>query len=54
VRNILPTTTMDATTLLSGDLTKLGALGTQASQIQSRYTISASPRPAPTRPIIRP
>lgn len=42
VRNILPTTSMDATTLLSGDLTKLGTLGTQASQIQSRYTISAS------------
>lgn len=42
VRNILPTTTIDATTLLAGDLSKLGSLGTQASQIQSRYTISAS------------
>jgi len=42
IRNILPTTAMDATTLLAGDLSKLGSLGTQASQIQARYTISAS------------
>ena len=42
VRNILPTTSMDATTLLAGDLTKLGSLGTQAAQIQSRYAITPS------------
>lgn len=42
VRNILPTTAIDATTLLAGDLSRLGSLGSQASQIQARYTISAS------------
>jgi type IV secretion system protein VirB5 len=42
VRNILPNTTIDASTLLSGDLTKIGSLGTLASQIQSRYTIAPS------------
>lgn len=41
-RNILPDTTIDASTLLSGDLTKLGTLGTLASQIQSKYTIIPS------------
>lgn len=41
-RNILPNTTIDTATLLSGDLTKIGALGTIASAIQSRYTISPS------------
>jgi type IV secretion system protein VirB5 len=42
VRNILPNTTIDASTLLSGDLTKIGPLGTLASQIQARYTIAPS------------
>lgn len=42
VRNILPTTTTDVTTLFRGDLTKLGSLGTLASNIQSRYQISPS------------
>ena len=42
VRNILPDTTIDASTLLSGDLTKIGSLGTLASQIQSRFTIAPS------------
>ncbi|RYF07220.1 MAG: type VI secretion protein, partial [Oxalobacteraceae bacterium] len=42
VRNILPNTTIDTSTLLSGDLTKLGSLGMLASQIQSRYTIAPS------------
>jgi type IV secretion system protein VirB5 len=41
-RNILPNTTIDTATLLSGDLTKIGALGTLASTIQSRYAISPS------------
>ncbi|WP_380784209.1 type IV secretion system protein [Sphingomonas sp. R86520] len=42
VRNILPSTTIDAYTLLSGDLTRIGALGSLASQIQSRYALSSS------------
>ena len=42
VRNILPTTTNDVTTLFGGDLTKLGSLGTLASNIQSRYRVSSS------------
>ncbi len=42
VRNILPNTTIDAATLLSGDLTKIGSLGSVASNIQSRYRISPS------------
>ena len=42
VRNILPNTTIDASTLLSGDLSKLGSLGTLASSIQSRYALSSS------------
>ena len=42
VRNLLPNTTIDASTLLSGDLSKLGSLGTLASQIQSRYTMNPS------------
>lgn len=42
VRNILPNASTDAATLLSGDLTRLGALGTLASNIQSRYRISGS------------
>ncbi|MEG3162690.1 type IV secretion system protein [Sphingomonas sp. LB2R24] len=40
VRNILPNTTIDASTLLSGDLSKIGSLGTLASSIQSRYALS--------------
>lgn len=40
VRNILPNATMDASTLLSGDLSKIGSLGTLASNIQSRYALS--------------
>lgn len=42
VRNILPNTTIDASTLLSGDLSKIGSLGTLASSIQSRYALSSS------------
>jgi type IV secretion system protein VirB5 len=42
VRNILPNTTIDTATLLSGDLTKIGSLGTLASSIQSRYALSSS------------
>lgn len=42
VRNILPNTAINASTLLKGDLTQLGSLGTLASQIQSRYTIAPS------------
>ncbi len=42
VRNILPNTSIDASTLLSGDLSKIGSLGTLASQIQSKYAISPS------------
>ena len=42
VRNILPNTTIDASTLLGGDLTKIGSLGSLASSIQSRYAISPS------------
>ena len=42
VRNILPTTTTDVTTLFGGDLTRLGSLGTLASNIQSRFRISPS------------
>ncbi len=42
VRNILPNTTIDASTLLSGDLTKIGSLGTLASSIQSSYALSPS------------
>jgi len=42
VRNILPNTTIDASTLLSGDLSKIGSLGSLASSIQSRYALPAS------------
>ena len=42
VRNILPNTTIDASTLLRGDLSKIGSLGTLASQIQSKYAMSPS------------
>ena len=42
VRNILPNTTIDASTLLDGDLTKIGSLGSLASNIQSRYALSSS------------
>jgi type IV secretion system protein VirB5 len=42
VRNILPNTTIDASTLLSGDLTKLGSLGPLASSMQSRYALSST------------
>ena len=42
VRNILPTTTTDVTTLFGGDLTRLGSLGTLASNIQSRFRLSPS------------
>ncbi|WP_010188876.1 type IV secretion system protein [Sphingomonas sp. PAMC 26605] len=41
VRNILPNTSIDASTLLSGDLSKIGSLGTLASSIQSRYALSS-------------
>lgn len=42
VRNLLPNTTIDAETLLRGDLSKIGSLGTLASNIQSRYRLSSS------------
>jgi len=42
VRNILPNTSIDASTLLSGDLSKIGSLGSLASQIQSKYAMSPS------------
>jgi len=42
VRNILPNTSIDASTLLSGDLSKIGSLGTLASSIQSKYALSPS------------
>ena len=42
VRNILPTTTTDVTTLFGGDLTRLGSLGTLATNIQSRFRLSPS------------
>ncbi len=41
-RNILPNTSIDAATLLSGDLSKIGALGTRAANIQSKYALSPS------------
>ena len=42
VRNLLPNTTIDVATLTRGDLTKLGSLSGLASNIQSRYALSAS------------
>jgi len=42
VRNLLPTTTTDVSTLFGGDLTKIGSLGTIASNIQSRYRLSST------------
>ncbi len=42
VRNILPNTTIDASTLLSGDLSKIGSLGTLASSIQARYALPST------------
>ncbi|RZL28470.1 MAG: type VI secretion protein [Sphingomonas sp.] len=42
VRNILPNTTIDASTLLSGDLTKLGPLGSMAVSMQSKYALSSA------------
>ncbi|MGC5799170.1 type IV secretion system protein [Sphingomonas sp. NFX23] len=42
VRNILPNTTIDASTLLSGDLSKIGSLGTIASSIQARYALPST------------
>lgn len=41
IRNILPNTIIDAATLNGGDLSKIGALGTLASSIQSRYALSS-------------
>lgn len=37
IRNLLPTTTIDAATLTGGDLTRIGSLGTVAANIQSRF-----------------
>ncbi|WP_041557922.1 type IV secretion system protein [Novosphingobium sp. PP1Y] len=42
VRNILPTTTMDAGTLFGGDLSKIGSLSSSASSIQSQYLLSGT------------
>jgi type IV secretion system protein VirB5 len=41
-RNILPNTSIDASTLLEGDLSRIGSLGSLASSIQSRYAITPS------------
>ena len=42
VRNIMPTTTMDAGTLFGGDLSKIGSLSSSANSIQSQYTLSGT------------
>lgn len=42
VRNILPNTTIDAATLLKGDPSQLGSLGTLAANIQSRYGMTST------------
>jgi type IV secretion system protein VirB5 len=42
VRNLLPATSPDVATLFGGDFTKLGSLGSLASNIQSRYQLSPS------------
>lgn len=42
VRNILPNTTIDTATLTSGDLTRIGSLGTLATSIQSRFGLTPS------------
>ena len=42
VRNILPTEVTDVATLLGGDLSRLGSLGTLASNIQTRFRLSPS------------
>lgn len=42
VRNILPNTTIDTETLTSGDLTRIGSLGTLATNIQSRFGLTPS------------
>lgn len=41
-RNILPNTSIDASTLLGGDLTKIGSLGTLANNILSKYAVTPS------------
>ncbi len=42
VRDIMPSTTMDAGTLFGGDLSKIGSLSSSASSIQSEYTLSGT------------
>ena len=42
IRNILPDTTIDAATLTGGDLTRIGSLGTLASNIQSRFAMAST------------
>jgi len=42
VRNIMPTTTMDAGTLFGGDLSRIGSLSSSASSIQSEYLLSGT------------
>lgn len=42
VRNILPSSSISATTLLSGNTSSLGSLGTLAKSLQNNYTISSS------------
>ena len=42
VRNILPTTTIDAATLIGGDLTRIGSLGSLATNIQTRYGMAST------------
>jgi len=42
VRNLLPNTSINASTLLSGDLSKMGSLGTLASSIQARYALPST------------
>ncbi|MET0376844.1 MAG: type IV secretion system protein [Rhizorhabdus sp.] len=45
IRNILPDDTIDAAILLSGDLTRIGSLGTVAANIQSRYGLTPTGSP---------
>ncbi|MCP4026791.1 MAG: type VI secretion protein [Sphingomonas sp.] len=42
VRNIVPTNAADVAAIARGDLSQLGSLGTLASNIQSRYGLSAT------------
>jgi type IV secretion system protein VirB5 len=41
-RNILPSSTMNAATLLSGNVASLGSLGPQVQQFQSRFALTVN------------